>query len=72
MDVVYRYASRVVMLKEGKICFDGQPVNLFAQNDKTLDLPLIFDLASKLNEKGYHIPLDKIRTLKDVVSYIRK
>ena len=72
MDVVYKYASRVCLLKNGKIDFDGTPVELFAKNDKTLDLPFLFDLASKLNDKGYHIPLDKIRTIEDVLSYVRK
>ena len=72
MDIVYRYASRVCFLKEGKIDFDGTPVELFKRNEKTLDLPYLFDLASKLNERGYNIPLDKIHTISDLVSYIRK
>lgn len=72
MDIVYRYASRVCFLKDGKIDFDGTPVELFKRNEKTLDLPYLFDLASKLNERGYNIPLDKIHTISDLVSYIRK
>ena len=72
MDIVYRYASRVCFLKGGKIDFDGTPVELFKRNEKTLDLPYLFDLASKLNERGYNIPLDKIHTISDLVSYIRK
>ena len=72
MDIVYRYAHRVVLLKGGKVDFDGTPVKLFARHDETLDLPYLFDLATKLNDKGFNIPLDKIRTLKDVFSYIRK
>ena len=72
MDIVYRYASRVCFLKEGKVEFDGTPVELFKRNEKSLDLPFLFDLAVKLNEKGYKIPLDKIHTIGDVVKYIRK
>ena len=72
MDVVYRYANRAILLKNGKIDFDGTPTELFARNEKTLDLPFLFDLASKLNDKGYHIPLDKIHTISDVLAYIRK
>ena len=72
MDVVYRYASRAVLMKNGKVDFDGAPVDLFARNEKSLDLPFLFDLATKLNEKGYKIPLDKIHTISDVLSYVRK
>ena len=72
MDIVYEYASRVVMLKDGKIDFDGSPVELFKRNDKTLDLPYLFDLATKLNEKGFNIPLDKIHSIADVLKYVRK
>ena len=72
MDIVYRYASRVCFLKDGKVEFDGTPVELFKRNEKLLDLPFLFDLATKLNEKGYKIPLDKIHTIGDVVKYIRK
>ena len=72
MDVVYRYASRAILMKSGKVDFDGAPVDLFARNEKTLDLPFLFDLATKLNEKGYKIPLDKIHTISDVLSYVRK
>ena len=72
MDIVYRYASRVLLLKEGKIDFDGASVDLFARNDETLDLPFLFDLATKLNARGFDIPLNKIHTIKDVLSYVRK
>lgn len=72
MDVVYRYASRAVLMKNGKVDFDGAPVDLFARNEKSLDLPFLFDLATKLNEKGYKIPLDKMHTISDVLSYVRK
>ena len=72
MDIVYRYASRVVLLKSGKVDFDGSPVDLFSKNDESLDLPFLFDLATKLNAKGYSIPLNKIHTIKDVLSYVRK
>ena len=72
MDIVYRYATRACMLKDGKIDFDGTPTELFARREKSLDLPQLFELASKLNDKGYKIPLDKIHTIEDVVKYIRK
>ena len=72
MDVVYRYASRAILMKNGKVDFDGTPVDLFARNEESLDLPFLFDLATKLNEKGYKIPLDKIHTISDVLSYVRK
>ena len=71
MDIVYRYASRVCFLKAGKIDFDGTPVELFSRKEETLDLPYLFDLATKLNDKGYNIPLDKIHTISDVLRYLK-
>ena len=72
MDIVYRYADRVCLLEKGKIVFDGHPIDLFKNHFETLDLPYLFDLATKLNEQGYNIPLNKIHSVKDLVSYIRK
>lgn len=72
MDIVYQYASRACLLEKGKIVFDGKPVELFKEHGESLDLPYLFDLATKLNNKGCNIPLDKIRTLKDVFDYVRK
>ena len=72
MDIVYRYASRAIFLKNGQIEFDGEPVDLFARKEDTLDLPFLFDLATKLNDRGYNIPLNRIRSIKDVLGYVRK
>ena len=72
MDIVYRYASKVCFLKNGSIDFMGTPVDLFARHEDALDLPFLFELATKLNDKGFKIPLDKIHTIEDVLNYVRK
>ncbi len=52
MDLVYRYASRVLVLKEGRLLFDGSPDALFRRDD----------LADfKLEDPGIVSVLRKIR-----------
>ncbi len=54
MDLVYRYATRVVVLNQGKIVYDGDKVSLF-QSDvyrkNHLTRPQILDLIDYLNER---------------------
>jgi energy-coupling factor transport system ATP-binding protein len=33
MRLVQEFASRVVVMSEGRVCFDGSPVGLFARGD---------------------------------------
>ena len=72
MDLVYKYASRVCFIKDGNIVFDGTPIDLFKQNDPTLELPKLFRLVLELNNKGMNIPLEKVNSLKDIFKYIKE
>ncbi|MDL2292329.1 energy-coupling factor transporter ATPase [Acholeplasma sp. OttesenSCG-928-E16] len=56
MDLVSKYAKRVIVLKDGKIAFDGQKEDLFELKDFdsfSLDLPrplkILKELSAKLN-----------------------
>ena len=70
MNLVYRYASRVCVLKDGNISFDGTPEELFKYNDETLELPRLFRLITKLNAKGFNIPTDKIHSVEELAKYL--
>lgn len=67
MDMVARYAKRVIVMAEGKIVYDGGVQNLFNDvnklKDYNLGLPIISQAAIKLKEKGLinfnDIPLTK-------------
>lgn len=60
MNLVYQYASRVVVMNQGKVCYDGDKVSLFesdlyAQNHLTK--PEVLQMIDYLNEK-LHYQLD--------------
>lgn len=52
-------AHRILVLKQGKLAYDGSPINLFAKKSKVkelgLALPVIVSIAHRLAERG--IPL---------------
>lgn len=54
MNTVYKYASRVLVMNEGELVFDGTPGNLFKSeklSDWNLDLPEIIEIGRNLEEK---------------------
>ncbi len=54
MNTVYKYASRVLVLSEGKLVFDGKASKLFIDENIAnwnLDLPDIIEITKKLEDK---------------------
>lgn len=70
MNVVCKYASRVIVLDNGNVMFDGKKDELFQNIDKllkfNLGLPEAAKIALKLKEKGL-ISFDKIPLTKEEV-----
>ena len=67
MNVVGKYAKRVIVMDQGNVVFDGSKRDLFEDIDRlhkfNLDLPTSSNLAVKLKERGLitytHLPLSK-------------
>ena len=67
MNVVGKYAKRVIVMDRGNVVFDGNKRDLFEDIDRlhkfNLDLPTSSSLAVKLKERGLinytHLPLSK-------------
>ena len=67
MNVVGKYAKRVIVMDQGNKVYDGNKRDLFENVERlhnfNLDLPTSSRLAIKLKEKGlinyYHLPLSK-------------
>ena len=74
MDLVNEYAQKVFMLENGKLAFEGTPSELFihVQNYDRLDIPKVIKLALALKEKGMDIDVTKIRTIDDLMDYIKR
>lgn len=75
MDLVAEYATKVIVLKEGKIAFDGTPAELFNNgeivNDCSLRLPSGVALANELRKSGFNIDYNSI-TIEQVVDNLVK
>ena len=53
MNIVSKYAKRIIVLKDGKIVFDGNREELFLSSnfkDFSLEKPLVLELMEYLSE----------------------
>ena len=72
MNLVYGYATDVIVMDQGKIVYQGTPNSLFDQSVDvySLETPLITKLILELEKKGYKFNLEKIKSIDDVVDTI--
>ena len=72
MDIVLEYATDVIIMKEGRIVKQTTPISLFTnlEEDYSLEIPLIYQFAKLLNDKGLKIDLTKIRNESDLVNLV--
>lgn len=74
MNLVYGYATDVIVMDHGTIVYQGAPNELFNQSVDcySLETPLVTKLIQELEKKGYKFNLSKISSLDDVVDVIVK
>lgn len=74
MDLVFKYAEKVLLLKDGKLIFSGTPIELFKENgvDSAIEIPLLYQFLKMLEEKGFNVPFDSIKSVDDLVTYLVK
>ncbi len=54
MDIVYKYATRVIVMNDGQVVYDGDKVNLFKSDvyrENFLEKPMVLQTIDHLNEK---------------------
>jgi len=70
MNIVYQYATRVVVMKDSHITYDGDKINLFKSDiyrDNHLTKPEVLKLVDYLNEKmHYNLDYD-VFTMSDLM-----
>jgi energy-coupling factor transport system ATP-binding protein len=73
MNIVLRYASDVIVMKEGTIVKTTDPLSLFESNyeDYHLEIPNLYHFANLLRHGGYQFDMKKIRTIDDMVAVIK-
>lgn len=75
MDVVMKYCEKVYVLNKGQLVFEGNPYQLFAQDNEemAIEVPALFELARKLKQKGLKIDIENIRNVDDFIKqYMEK
>ena len=74
MDLVLKYTNRAIVLKDGKVAFDGSPIELFSEDrdDLSIGTPLMYKYIKELNDHGYHIDVNKIKSVDDLAKAIAR
>ena len=69
MDIVMKYCEKVFVLNKGKLVFEGNPYQLFAQDNESMsiEVPALFELARKLKQKGLKLDIENIRNVDDFI-----
>lgn len=72
MDIVLKYATKVVVMKEGSIIEEKAPQELFGniKEEYSLEVPLIYEFVSKLKNKGLNLDGSKIHDENDLIQQI--
>ena len=69
MDIVMKYCQKVFVLNKGKLVYESNPYQLFAQDNEELsiEVPPLFELARKLKQKGLKLDIENIRNVDDFI-----
>ena len=69
MNVVMNYCEKVFVLKKGQLAFEGKPSQLFAldNEDLSIEVPVLYELARKLKQKGINLDIEKIHGVDDFI-----
>ena len=69
MNIVMKYCQKVFVLNKGQLMFEGNPYQLFAQNneDLSIEVPALYELARKLKDKGLRFDIENIRSVDDFI-----
>lgn len=74
MDIVSKYAKRIIVLNKGKIVFDGKKEDLFLHSnfkDFSLDKPQALKMMEYLSEK-LNIPFKALFSEEEIITYLKE
>jgi energy-coupling factor transport system ATP-binding protein len=74
MNIVLRYATEVIVMKDGTIVKVTDPMSLFEGDyeDYNLEIPNLYHFAKLLQTGGYKFDMRNIKTIEDIVSVIKE
>ena len=73
MNIVFEYASDVIVMDDGKIVKQVPPSELFLESVEkySLETPLLAKVIQKLTSKGYKLDLSKIHDMDTLIEQIK-
>lgn len=74
MNIISKYAKRIIVLNEGEIVFDGNKEELFLHHDFSsfsLEKPLALELMEYLS-KSLKIPFKPVFTEEEIIEYLKE
>ncbi len=73
MNIVLRYASDVIVMKDGKIVKVTDPLSLFDSDyeDYNLEIPNLYHFAKLLKNGGYQFDMRDVRTIEHMATIIK-
>ena len=73
MDIVLRYATQVVVMKEGRVIEETNPVTLFMadKEEYSLETPMLYEVARALRAHGYTIDINQMHSEDDLAKMIK-
>ncbi len=74
MDIVLRYATDVIVMKNGKVIEETKPHTLFSniKDDYSLEVPVLYDIMLKLKKRGCPLDFNKITSISDLALAIKE
>ena len=74
MDIVLRYATDVVVMKNGAVIEETTPQALFSnvKDDYSLEVPVLYEVMQKLEERGCPIDFASITSIADLAEALAK
>ena len=76
MDLVLKYATRVLVLNHGKLISDSSPLELFAKSDLereyNLKEPEVLTFAKRLIKRGIKLNLLKIKDIDSLIAELKE
>jgi len=72
MDIVLKYVEDVYVLCEGKLVYEGSPMNLFKNDFENygIEVPPLYSFCKKLINRGIYLDLDKIKDVPSLIEQI--
>lgn len=72
MDLLFRYCDHAILLKDGKVEFDGNPDDLFDGDldNLSIEVPKMYEFFQVLKSHGVIVPHDKVKTIGDLAKFL--